>query len=44
MKKLKKWKKPRLVQLGIVKTRGGTHNHSEDYVKPNGQPFPGRIS
>lgn len=41
-KKLEKWKKPKITQLGIIKTAGGNSNHSEGYTKPNGQLDPGR--
>ena len=41
----KKWQKPKIVQLGVIKTEGGQSSHSEDYIKPNGDPAPGgRVS
>ena len=44
-KEFKKWKKPEIAQLGIVKTEGGSSSHSEDYIKPNGDSAPGgRVS
>lgn len=40
--KLKKWQEPKISQLNIKETEGGTASQSEDYVKPNGTLAPGR--
>lgn len=40
--KLKKWQEPKISQLNIKETEGGSSSQSEGYVKPNGTAQPGR--
>lgn len=39
-----KWNTPKIIILKVIKTLGGQPNQSEGYIKPNGQPQPGRVS
>lgn len=41
--RLKKWQTPKVSQLNISDTKGGSASHSESYVKPNGNAQAGRI-